>query len=328
MAAVSRESMAVVMKAVPKPSLPGVDDVRRFNRFYTKQIGVLQEGLLSSPLSLTEVRVLYELAHRDKLTAGVLCQELGLDAGYLSRMLQAFRQRGWIQRTPSLRDGRQIVLSLTARGRKILGPLETRSNEQFAGMLGKLSVPQQKRLLEAMRTIENLLGAGQGLDGPAKAPYLLRRHQPGDMGWVVHRHGVLYALEYGYDERFEALVAKIVAEFIGKLDSRRERCWIAERDGEIVGTVFLVQKSKSVAKLRLLLVEPAARGLGIGRRLVAECVRFARQVGYRKMLLWTQRELGAARHLYEEAGFRLVGEESHKSWGRDDLVAETWERKL
>jgi DNA-binding MarR family transcriptional regulator/GNAT superfamily N-acetyltransferase len=311
-----------------KPTSTGsaVEEVRRFNRFYTRQIGVLQDGLLHSPFSLTEVRVLYELAHRNKPTAGMLCAELGLDAGYLSRLLRAFEKRQLILREPSRTDGRQSLLGLTAKGRRTFAPLEGRSNEQVAGMLAKLLPSARKRLVAAMHEIETVLGDRRAT--ATKEPYLLRPHQPGDMGWVVHRHGVLYSQEYGYDERFEVLVAEIVAEFIQHFDHRRERCWIAEREGEVVGSVFLVKKSKAVSKLRLLLVEPSARGLGIGRRLVAECVRFARQVGYRKMMLWTQSELGAARHLYKLAGFHLIRKEAHQSWGRDDLVSETWELKL
>jgi DNA-binding MarR family transcriptional regulator/GNAT superfamily N-acetyltransferase len=308
-------------------SLSGVSEVRSFNRFYTRQIGVLQDGLLRSPFSLTEVRVLYELAHRNGLTAGTLCAELGVDAGYLSRTLRAFEKNGLITREPSKADGRQSLLSLTSKGRRVFAPLESRSNEQVVSMLANLSPPQCKCLVQAMGTIRRLLGGDHSADD-RKTPYLLRTHQPGDMGWVVHRHGVLYAQEYGYDERFEALVAEIVAEFIQHFDAKRERCWMAEKDGDIVGSVFLVQKSKTVSKLRLLLVEPAARGLGIGRRLVAECVRFARQVGYQRMMLWTQSELGAARHLYREAGFQLVAKEPHKSWGQEDLVSETWQLEL
>jgi DNA-binding MarR family transcriptional regulator/N-acetylglutamate synthase-like GNAT family acetyltransferase len=299
-----------------------VREVRKFNRYYTRQIGVLQNGLLSSPFSLTEVRVLYELAHRDRPTARDLGKELGLDAGYLSRLLGSFEKRRLIRRKPSPADGRQSLLRLTGKGRKVFTPLEVRSNRQVADMLGKVGPRHQKELLSAMHSIE------QVLENRAKpAPYVLRTHQPGDMGWVVHRHGALYWQEYGYDERFEALVAKIVAEFIQKFDVKRERCWIAERDGDILGTVFLVRKSKTICKLRLLLVEPSARGLGLGRRLVAECIRFAQAVGFRKMMLWTQSELGAARHLYKEAGFRRVERRAHKSWGRD-LVSEVWERRL
>lgn len=298
--------------------------VRQFNRFYTRQIGVLQEGLLKSPYSLTEVRVLYEIANRQQSTASELCPELDLDPGYLSRTLRKFEKLGLIDREPSPTDGRQTLLSLTAVGKKAFAVLNSRSSDEVRRMLEKLSPSQRVSLTKAMNTIEALLLPAD----PAKTPYLLRQHQPGDMGWVVHRHGVLYSQEYGYDERFEALVAEIVAEFIKNYDPKRERCWIAERDGENIGTVFLVKKSDTVAKLRLLLVEPSARGMGAGKRLVAECVRFARQAGYRKMVLWTQSELTAARKIYEQAGFNLVKQEAHKSWSRDDLVSETWELKL
>jgi DNA-binding MarR family transcriptional regulator/GNAT superfamily N-acetyltransferase len=300
-----------------------VDAVRRFNRFYTKQIGVLHEGLLRSPFSLTEVRVLYELAHREKPTAAELGKELGLDPGYLSRILRGFEKRGLVGKVLSEADGRQSHLTLTARGREVFAPLNARSHDEVNAMLSKLSAVEQHRLIEAMRTIEKLLGARP----EPKVPYLLRPPQPGDMGWIIHRHGVLYAQEYGWDETFEALVAEIAAKFIQKLDPKRERCWIAERDGEIVGSVFLVKKSKTVAKLRLMYVEPKARGLGIGSRLVSECVRFARQMGYRKVVLWTNSVLVAARHIYEKAGFRLVHEEPHHSFGHD-LIGETWELKL
>jgi len=300
-----------------------VDAVRRFNRFYTKQIGVLHEGLLGSPFSLTEVRVLYELAHREKPTATELGKELGLDAGYLSRILRGFKKRGLVTKMPSKADARQSLLSLTARGRKTFAPLNTRSSNEVAAMLRRLPAVEQSRLIEAMHTIEELLG---GRPEP-KAPYLLRPHQPGDMGWVVHRHGVLYAQEYGWNEQFEALVAEIAAKFIKEFDPKRERCWIAERNDEIVGSVFLVKQSAEVARLRLLLVEPKTRGLGIGSRLVNECIRFARRVGYRTITLWTNDVLHAARHIYEKAGFRLVREEPHHSFGHD-LIGETWELEL
>ncbi len=301
-----------------------VEAVRRFNRFYTKRIGVLHEGLLGSALSLTEVRVLYELAHREQPTAAALAKELALDAGYLSRILRGFKKRGLIAKTPSRNDARQNLLSLTARGREAFAPLNQRSHDEVAAMLGELTAGEQRRLIEGMSTIETLLGAGQA---EPKVPYLLRPHQPGDMGWVVHRHGVLYAHEYGWDETFEALVADIAAKFIQNFDPKRERCWIAERAGEIVGSVFLVKQSASVAKLRLMYVEPKARGLGIGSRLVQECIRFARQVGYRKITLWTNSVLRAARHIYRKAGFRLVREEPHHSFGHD-LIGETWELEL
>jgi DNA-binding MarR family transcriptional regulator/GNAT superfamily N-acetyltransferase len=301
-----------------------IQAIRRFNRFYTRQIGVLQEHLVQSQFSLTEVRVLYELAHRERVTAGELCQDLGLDRGYLSRMLQNFESQGVIKTAPSPDDRRRVFLSLTTKGRKVLAPLERRSSDEVATMLTKLSPTHQKTLLTAMREIEGVLAAPQAVS----SPYILRPHRPGDMGWVVHRHGVLYSKEYGYDERFEALVAEIVAEFIQNFDPKQERCWVAERQGEIVGSIFLVRKSKTVAKLRLLLVEPSARGLGIGKRLVEECVRFAREAGYKRIVLWTQSELHAARHLYQQAGFKLAGEKRHDSWSREGLIAETWELKL
>ena len=300
-----------------------VDAVRRFNRFYTRQIGLLGKGYLESPFTLAEVRVLYELAHRDAPAAAEIGKALGLDAGYLSRMLSSFRKRGFLTRHASEQDARQSRLSLTEKGRAAFGALEAKSEAAVSKMLEGLPPAEQTRLTGAMAAIENLLGEPT----EPKAPYLLRTHQPGDMGWVIHRHGVLYAQEYGWDERFEALVAKIAAEFIQKFDPKRERCWIAARDGAIVGSVFLVRKTERVAKLRLLLVEPAARGLGIGARLVAECVRFARQAGYRKITLWTQSILDAARHIYHQAGFRMVKRERHRSFGQR-LVGETWELTL
>ena len=279
---------------------------------------------MDSSFSLTEVRALYELAHREHPTAADLCKELGLDAGYLSRILGSFMKHGLVEKKDSSVDARQSLLSLTRKGRRVFEPLAGRSEEQVGAMLSKLSPAKQQGLIHAMQTIESVLGA----PNEKPAAYVLRQHRPGDMGWVVQRHGELYWQEYRYDERFEALVAKIVGDFIENLDPVRERCWIAERDGENLGSVFLVQKSKTISKLRLLLVEPSARGLGIGGRLVSECVRFARYVGYKKMVLWTQSELAAARAIYQKAGFDLVEEKRHQSWGRKDLVAETWELTL
>lgn len=301
-----------------------VQAVRRFNRIYTRQIGVLQEHLLKSQFSLTEVRVLYEIAHREQVTAKDLCSELGLDRGYVSRMLQSFEEHGWIRTTPALDDRRRQHLSLTAKGHSVFDPLERRSSDEVAAMLARLSPDDQKRMLAGIRDIESVL-APKEVSNPG---FTLRQHLPGDMGWVVQRHGELYWQEYHYDERFEALVAQIVAEFIQDLDSARERCWIAEKNGERVGSVFLVKKSLAVAKLRLLLVEPSARGFGIGKRLVNECVQFARNVGYKKIMLWTQSELGAARSIYKSEGFELKAEERHESWSRKNLVAETWELQL
>ena len=297
--------------------------VRRFNRFWTRQIGVLREGYLESPFSLTEVRILYELAHCDETTASELGEELGLDAGYLSRILRGFEKQGLIHKRPSEADGRRRLLRLTERGQEAFAPLDARSRDDVGAMLGGMSIERQEHLVGAMRTIEGLLSARP----EPEVPYILRLHRPGDMGWVVHRHGVLYAREYGWDERFEALVAEIVAQFIQQYDPKLERCWIAEREGEIVGCVFLVRESEEIAKLRLLLVEPKARGLGIGSRLVEECVRFARQAGYRKITLWTNDVLDAARGIYERVGFRLVHGEPHHSFGYD-LVGQTWELML
>jgi DNA-binding MarR family transcriptional regulator/GNAT superfamily N-acetyltransferase len=297
--------------------------MRRFNRFYTQKIGVLEEGLLHSPFTLTQSRVLYELAQRERTTAADLGRELGLDAGYLSRILQGFRRQGLIVRRAAPADGRQSLLSLTARGRAAFARLDASSRAEIGALLAPLKLADQPRLMAALATVEGLLGARPA----AAAPYSLRPHRPGDMGWVVHRHGALYAAEYGFDATFEALVAEIVADFVRRFDPARERCWIAERDGEIVGSVFLVRKSARTAKLRLLLVEPSARGLGLGRRLVEECVRFARRAGYRKITLWTNSVLHAARAIYEQAGFRLVDSAPHRSFGCD-LVGETWELDL
>jgi DNA-binding MarR family transcriptional regulator/GNAT superfamily N-acetyltransferase len=296
------------------------ESVRSFNRFYTRQIGVLHEKLLRSPFSLAEARVIYELAQHEKTTATDLSGELGLDPGYLSRILRSFKKRGLIDKQPSESDGRQSLLWLTEQGQKAYTRLNAASHGEIVAMLTGLKEGEQNCLIEAMHTIEALLGSKP----EPKVPYILRPPQPGDMGWVVHRHGVLYALEYGWDEQFEALVAEIASNFIRNYDPKRERCWIAEKDGENVGSVFLVKQSDTVAKLRLLLVEPQARGLGIGNRLVKECVGFARQAGYQKVTLWTNDVLHAARHIYEKNGFQLVHSEPHHSFGYD-LIGETWE---
>lgn len=300
-----------------------VEAVRRFNRFYTQQIGVLHEGILRSPFSLTEARVIYELANREKSTATEIANTLNLDVGYLSRILRDFKKRGLIDKQPSATDGRQSVLALTEQGQNSFAMLNACSHNEIGAMLNKLSPADQSRLVKAMHVIEGLLGTRSEY----KVPYILRLHQPGDMGWVVHRHGMLYAEEYGWDEQFEALVANIVAKFIQDYDPKWERCWMAERDGEIVGSVFLVKQSDEVAKLRLLLIEPKVRGLGIGTRLVNECVRFARQAGYSKITLWTNNVLLAARRIYEAVGFHLVQEEEHYSFGHH-LIGETWDLEL
>jgi DNA-binding MarR family transcriptional regulator/GNAT superfamily N-acetyltransferase len=297
--------------------------VRRFNRFYTRQIGLLQEKLLHSAFSLTEMRVLYELAHTPNVTASDLTRQLGLDAGYTSRILGKFEQKGFIRRTASDEDARRSHLELTPKGRKTFEPLNSASEDQVHAILASLAEPDQSTLVKAMTAIEQVL---EPSDAP-KVPFILRPHQPGDMGWVTHRHAVLYTREYGWTDEFEALVAEIVAKFIRNFDARRERCWIAEREGEIVGSVFLVKDSDDVARLRLLLVEPSARGLGIGARLVKECIDFAKHHGYRKITLWTNDILHAARKIYEAQGFKLVKETKHHSFGAD-LTAQDWDLDL
>lgn len=300
-----------------------ISTVRHFNRFFTRQIGVLREGLLHSPYSLTEARILFELAHRDSLTASDIGRELGLDAGYLSRILTRLEQQRLIEKVRSDNDGRQRLLHLTVEGRNAANVLEQRSRDEVSEMLNDLSEDDQQRLLKAMQVIENTLTKGLKFS----EPFFLRQHEAGDMGWITYRHGVLYTQEYGWDQRFEALVAQIVSDFINNYNPIRERCWIAEMNGEIVGSVFVVQSSETVAKLRLLLVEPKARGLGLGTRLVEECIRFARRSGYQKLMLWTNSILVEARHIYQKTGFILTEQEAHHSFGHD-LVGETWELTL
>jgi DNA-binding MarR family transcriptional regulator/GNAT superfamily N-acetyltransferase len=297
--------------------------VRRFNRFYTQKIGVLQQPWMHTPFSLTEARVLYELAHRDGATATWLCRELGLDPGYLSRVLRGFLRRRLIVRTPSPHDGRQSLISLTSEGRDAFAPLDRTSHSEIGALLSPLPEAEQERLVSAMRTVSNLLG-----DAPEPGPaFILRPHRAGDMGWVTQRHGALYSEEYGLDEGFEALVAEIVAKFLREFDPARERCWIAEQNGAPVGSVFLVKESDEVARLRLLIVEPQARGLRVGRRLVDECIRFARHAGYRKITLWTHSILTAARRIYAATGFEMTATEDHDDFG-PMLTGETWTLQL
>ncbi|WP_262028955.1 helix-turn-helix domain-containing GNAT family N-acetyltransferase [Microvirga sp. Mcv34] len=305
------------------PTDEQIEKVRSFNRFYTRHIGLLNEGLLESAFSLTEARVLYELAHGNPVTAADLGRDLGLDAGYLSRLLKRFDAKGLLRRTPSQDDRRQLLLSLTEQGFAAFGPLNQASATQVAAMLSELSPGERERLVQSMAAVERLVG-----DGPNSDPaYSLRPHRIGDIGWIAHRQGLLYAQEYGWDETFEALVAEIAASFVKNFDPQWERCWIAEREGEIVGSVFLVRSSGEVAKLRLLYVELSARGLGLGRRLVDECIGFAREKGYRTLTLWTNDVLVAACGIYRAAGFRLVKEEAHRSFGKD-LVGQTWDLDL
>ena len=300
-----------------------ISAVRAFNRFYTRKLGVLDQQLLKSPFSLSEARVLYELAHREDTAAKEIGIELGLDPGYLSRIIQKFDEDGLITRKPLPSDRRQYRLGLTAKGRQAFARLDRCSHDDVAGMLATLPRGDGQRLIAAMTAIERLLGAPRDKAAPA----ILRGPRPGDMGWVVQSHGALYASEYGFDSAFEALVAEIAAKFLASFDASRERCWIAEIDGAPVGSVFLVRHTDDVAKLRLLLVDPAGRGQGLGRRLVAECISFAQACGYRKITLWTQSILAAARKIYQDAGFVLVATEPHRSFGQS-LIGETWEREL
>ncbi len=297
--------------------------VRRFNRFYTRQMGLLDDGLLQSPYSLTEVRVLYEIAHRTAPTASAIAQELGLDPGYLSRLLQRLRKAGLVTATAATGDRRERLLGLTPRGRRTFSALDARSSREVALLLGRLAPASRQRLLSSMRRVETTLSPRAE---PARQ-VALREPGPGDLGWVVQRHGELYAAEYEWNEEFETLVARIVADFAAGHDPRRERVWIAELDGVRAGSVFLVRQSDAVAKLRLLLVEPWARGHGLGRALVEACVGFARKAGYRTLTLWTNSVLDAARRLYQQAGFHLVATEPHRSFGQD-LTSETWELAL
>lgn len=296
--------------------------VRAFNRFYTRRLGVLDQHLGQSPFSLSEARVLYELAHADQLAAKQIGHDLGIDPGYLSRIVQSFEEKGLITRKPLPADRRQYQLSLTAKGRQAYAKLSLGSKNEVAAMLARLSVDDTTRLLQAMATIETVLE--QRRESP---PVVLRSHRVGDMGWIVSRQATAYAADYGWDISYEALVAEICAQFIKTYDAAREHCWIAEVGGEPVGSVFLVKASDEVAKLRLLQVEKKARGLGVGRALVEQCIQGARERGYKRMTLWTQSVLVTARGIYKSAGFTLVATEPHRSFGQD-LIGETWERDL
>jgi DNA-binding MarR family transcriptional regulator/GNAT superfamily N-acetyltransferase len=305
--------------------------VRRFNRFYTRQIGVLRKTFLDSPYSLGEARVLYEIARGDAPTASEVGRALDLDAGYLSRVLRNFEKRGLIQRTASASDARQSHLTLTPRGHKDYAPLELRSQRDVGAMLGRLSAEHQLRLIGAMTTIQTLLGGNAETAAPqtlaAERRYILRPPRPGDFGWIVKRHAELYAQEYQWIEPFEGVCAQIVADFANKNDPQRERAWIAEMDGENIGCVFLAADSPKLARIRLLLVDPKARGLGLGAHLVDECIGFARRAGYEKITLWTHSVLTAARHIYQKAGFKLMRSEERISFGQP-VVSEHWDLEL
>jgi len=301
----------------------GVASVRRFNRYYTRKIGVLQEGLLDSPYSLTEARIIFEIANQKDVTASAIGEQLGLDPGYLSRTLNKLEQLNLINKTPAENDRRQRLIRLTAEGQKAYSMLDQRSSQEIGQMLQGLLGGQVQRLVKSMRTIETILDPP-----PSQAnPFILRPHRPGDMGWVIGQHGLVYSQEYGWDVTFEAFVAQICADFINNFDPKKENCWIAETDGEPVGCVFCVKQSDEVAKLRMLLVSVQGRGLGLGTHLVRECIQFARRCGYQKMVLWTNDILVEARHIYEKFRFQLVEEEKHHSFGQD-LVGQNWELSL
>ncbi|MGH8821128.1 MAG: bifunctional helix-turn-helix transcriptional regulator/GNAT family N-acetyltransferase [Rhodoferax sp.] len=311
------------MSTSTTPSTDDIRAVRAFNRFYTQRIGVL-DPYLDSEFSLTEVRVLYELAHRDQPTATELARDLALDAGYLSRILRRFEGKGWLARVPSPADARQSLLALTPAGHQVFAPLQQQSRDEAAALLAALKPGEQQKLVSAMVTVQRLLAPA---DPTPTRSIVLRDPQPGDLGWVVQQHGEIYAREYGWNSEFEALVADIVGKYLKNLQPDFEKCWIAELDGERVGAVFVVRKSATVAQLRLLILGPQARGLGLGGRLTDECIAFARSKGYKKMRLWTNSCLDAARAIYAKRGFRLVKSEPYHGFGHD-LVGETWELRL
>ncbi|SLN50066.1 bifunctional helix-turn-helix transcriptional regulator/GNAT family N-acetyltransferase [Oceanibacterium hippocampi] len=302
-----------------------VDRIRRFNRFYTRQVGALDEGLQGTSFTLTETRVLYELAHSPDISASALAAGLRLDPAYLSRILRSFRERGLVAGTPSAEDGRRVLLSLTEQGWRTFRPLEEKTKTDIGRLLETIPDADQVRLLDAMATIETVLGAGA--TGGTDPSVVLRPHRIGDMGWVIHRHAALYSEEYDWDGSFEIMVAEIAAQFLREFDPEKESCWIAEIDGRIAGSVFVVRKDGGTAQLRLLYVEPWARGRGVGQRLVTEAVDFARRTGYRRMMLWTNDILHAARRIYEDKGFRLVEENRHESFGKT-LIGQVWDLEL
>jgi DNA-binding MarR family transcriptional regulator/N-acetylglutamate synthase-like GNAT family acetyltransferase len=308
----------------PAPTTDDVAAVRRFNRFYTRQLGLLAESMLASPYSLSEARVLYELASRPEATASDLIRELGLDAGYLSRMLKKFEDQGLIRRAPAEDDARRAVIALTNAGRAAFAPLDRGSHDAVVAMLEKVAGPDRPRIVAAAKTIARLLGE----PAATPEPYILRGLETGDAGWITHRHALIYAQEYGWTSpKFEALVADILSKFITNFDPKHERAWIAERDGEVVGSVFISRASPEVAQLRLLYVDPSARGLGLGRRLVDECIRFSRAKGYKTLMLWTHDNLVPAVRIYQAAGFELIREERHNEFGHD-VNGQIWEMGL
>jgi DNA-binding MarR family transcriptional regulator/GNAT superfamily N-acetyltransferase len=316
--------MATMSATLPPIDPAAVKAIRQFNRFYTRRIGAL-DPYLGSAMSLTDVRVLYELAHREVAVASEIGRDLGLDAGYMSRILRRFENEGWLTREPHPRDARQSVLRLTEAGHAAFAPLQQKSREEATALLASLAPPQRQQLVKAMGTVQSLLDPEAA---PAKTQAaILRDPAPGDIGWVVQQHGEVYAREYGWNSSFEALVAGIAGKFLLEFQPEWERCWIAELNGERVGAIFVVRKSAAVAQLRLLILAPAARGLGLGGKLVDECIAFARLKGYKKMVLWTNSCLVAARGIYAKRGFQLTKSEPHEGYGSPQ-VGETWELKL
>ncbi|MDE2263885.1 MAG: GNAT family N-acetyltransferase [Gammaproteobacteria bacterium] len=318
----ARARSAHAERSRPPGNRQATDAIRDFNRFYTRQIGLLDQGFLGSSFTLTEGRVLYELAHRDNPTATEIARELSLDPGYLSRLLRKLERQGHVARGRDAQDARQRPLRLTRTGRRVFERLDQASGEQIAAMIGALAPGQVGELVGCMRTVRRLLQS----DTPEPA-FSLRPLRIGDIGWIVHRQGILYAEEYGWDVTYEGLLAEILGGFVKQFDPSVESAWVAERNGAVVGSVFLVRESAAVAKLRLLYVEPSARGLGIGRQLVDACIAFAREKEYRTLRLWTNDILVSARRIYQAAGFRLTKEERHHSFGKD-LVGQTWELAL
>lgn len=301
-----------------------VNQVRAFNRFYTGIVGALGGSHLDSGYSLTEVRVLYELAVRDSALASDIARHLSLDPGYLSRIVRRFRNDGLVGSEAAQDDARRAFLSLTAKGRRVFEPLDKAASAEVRDSLATLSEPQKRQIVAAMETIQNLLGGRSTAGGEA---VVLRGPRPGDYGIVASRQGILYAEEYGWDLSYEALVSEIIGQFGLKHDPKRERCWVVERGGDVVGSIFVVKRSQTVAQLRLLYVDPSARGLGVGRLLVDEVIKFSRAAGYKKITLWTNSVLVSARRIYEAAGFALVSSEKHRSFGKD-LIGQNWELKL
>jgi DNA-binding MarR family transcriptional regulator/GNAT superfamily N-acetyltransferase len=306
-----------------------ISAARRFNRGFARRIGLFQEGLLESSFSLTEARILFEIGTNTDFTASHLCREMGLDGGHLSRILAKFEKSGLLKKTPSETDARQRFLRLTQKGKEAFDLINSRADADIARLLDPLSEEEQKRVLKAMEVIENLLLKDEKNSSSSRQSYILRQHEPGDMGWIIYRHGVIYAQEYGWNEEFEALVAQICADFLNNYNPKRERCWIAEMDGEIIGSVFLSQGDEAdTARLRVLLVEPRARGMGVGKRLVEECIKFARRAGYRRITLWTYSALSAAGRIYEKTGFQIVSEEKRNDFGQEGLTGQVWELEL